>query len=203
MGVVRISCAPVPGSYDHKRHHAARHAGRPYEEDAPAPVWDFFLTRSDGTSVRFHTNYSNNKVEVANLSDPPPLPGPPEAGRGKSDGRGTYRRKTACNYTSWANHGGGGGADAAQENVGGTGGADAAQENVGGTGGAGAVPNPQASNGGGGGNAAQASNGGGGGGNAAQANHGGGGGGDGSNWQGWQWDSWNEWRGWQSNPRWH
>ena len=50
--------------------------------------------------VRFHANYSNNKVEVADLSDPPGLPGPPRQGKCKSDGRGTYRRQTTGNYTT-------------------------------------------------------------------------------------------------------
>ena len=58
----------------------------------------FFLTRTDGTIVRFHTNFSNNKVELAKVSATQELPKPPEKGKGKSDGRGTYRRKTAGNY---------------------------------------------------------------------------------------------------------
>ena len=101
LGVVRITCQPVPGSYDHKRWHAAMHIGRPYAADAEVLVWDFFVTRTDGTTVRFHTNYSNKKVEVASVdvAQPPlQLPGPPQKGKGKSDGPGTYRRKTTGNY---------------------------------------------------------------------------------------------------------
>ena len=52
LGVVRIWCAPVVGSYDHKRWHAALHIGRPFDEAAPVPVWDFFITRTDGSIVR-------------------------------------------------------------------------------------------------------------------------------------------------------
>ena len=38
-GLVSISCEAMVGSYDHKRHHAAKVAGRPYEEGAMVPVW--------------------------------------------------------------------------------------------------------------------------------------------------------------------
>ena len=58
-----------------------------------------FLTFTDGSMVRFHTNYSTpSKVEVAYLRLNWPLPLPPKAGKGKSDGPGTYRRITAANY---------------------------------------------------------------------------------------------------------
>lgn len=99
LSVVRVTCEPVIGSYDHKRWHAARHLGRPYSEDASVPVWDFFVTRSDGTTVRFHTNYSNNKVSVASVHEPPEWAQPPKKGKGMSDGPGTYKRVTFPNYT--------------------------------------------------------------------------------------------------------
>ena len=60
-----ITCEPVEGSYDHKRWHAARHVGRPFEEGAPVPVWDFHVYRTDDVVVRFHTSATNKKVEVA------------------------------------------------------------------------------------------------------------------------------------------
>ena len=41
LGVVRITCEPVAGSYDHKRWHAAQFLGLPYDGDASVPVWDF------------------------------------------------------------------------------------------------------------------------------------------------------------------
>ena len=122
LGVVRITCAPILGSYDHKRWHAARHLGRPYADDAAVPVWDFFVTRTDGTTVRFHTSYTNNKVEMAKVSDDQmarEMSKPPKRGKGKSDGRGTYRRKTQGNYDQAApypqNNRGGGDASAVAE----------------------------------------------------------------------------------------
>ena len=122
LGVVRITCAPVLGSYDHKRWHAARLLGRPYAEDAAVPVWDFFVTRTDGTTVRFHTSYTNNKVEMKKVSEDQAmeeLPKPPKKGKGKSDGRGTYRRTTQGNYDRVApspqnNRGGGDGSAVAK-----------------------------------------------------------------------------------------
>ena len=122
LGVVRITCAPVLGSYDHKRWHAARHLGRPYAENAAVPVWDFFVTRSDGTTIRFNTSYTNNKVEMAKVSEDQAaheLPKPPNKGKGKFEKRGTYRRKTQGNYDHAApspqNNRGGGDASAVAE----------------------------------------------------------------------------------------
>ena len=122
LGVVRITCAPVLGSYDHKRWHAALHLGRPYAEDATVPVWDFVVTRTDGTAVRFHTSYTSKKVEVAKVREDPAaheLPKPPKNGKGRSDGRGTYRRQTRGNYDNVVpsprnNRGGGDGSAVAE-----------------------------------------------------------------------------------------
>ena len=66
-GITRIYLAPIKDSYDHKRHHAARKAERPYRPDAPVPVWDFVIERVDGTAVRLHPNATNNKVSIADM----------------------------------------------------------------------------------------------------------------------------------------
>ena len=102
-GVRWITCEPVDGSYDHKRWHAAHQpGGTPFAENTRVPVWDFHVYRTDGVVVRFHTSLTNNKVEVATVSGRDGaalvLPGPPAAGKGTSDGRGTYRRQTNGNY---------------------------------------------------------------------------------------------------------
>ena len=95
-GVVSVTCEPLKDSYDHKRHHAAKEAGRPYPADAPVPVWDFVVTRFDGSAVRFHTSQTKNKVEIASVMARPNYPtndmAPPK-GRGESTGRGCY-----CHY---------------------------------------------------------------------------------------------------------
>ena len=96
-GLVSISCEASIGSYDHKRHHAAKVAGNPYKEDASVPVWDFVVQRASGTSVRFHPHQTNKKVDIASVANPPPREHP-NKGRGKSDGPGTYRRFTRLAY---------------------------------------------------------------------------------------------------------
>ena len=89
-GLVSITCEPLPKSYDHKRHHAARLAGDPFPQDAEVPIWDFVVRRANGMAIRFHPQLTNKKVEIASISMSP-LQDPPAAGKGKSDGRGTYR----------------------------------------------------------------------------------------------------------------
>ena len=93
-GVRRIVCMPITGSYDHKRHHAARQANRQYPPDAPVPVWDFVVERTDGTRVRFHVGQTKRKVEIADYDFALERDGP-AAGRGQSDGPGTYRAMLA------------------------------------------------------------------------------------------------------------
>ena len=99
-GVVRITCAPVQGSYDHKRHFAAKKLRRPFDQTASVPVWDFHVQLDNGRRVRFHTSYTGSNVEVAEITPlpAPALPGPPRRGKGLSDGPGTYRRITEANY---------------------------------------------------------------------------------------------------------
>ena len=89
-GVRRVLCMAIPKSYDHKRHHAALQACRQYPPDAPVPVWDFVVERTDGTRVRFHPNQTNRKIAVADYAFEFERNGP-AAGRGRSDGPGTYR----------------------------------------------------------------------------------------------------------------
>ena len=93
-GVRRIVCMSITGSYDHKRHHAARLANRQYPPDAPVPVWDFVVERTDGTRVRFHAGQTKRKVEIADYDFALERDGP-AAGRGQSDGPGTYRAMLA------------------------------------------------------------------------------------------------------------
>ena len=94
-GIVSVTCEPLWDAYDSKRHHAAKKAKppRPYPKDAPVPVWDFVVTRLDGSAVRFHTSQTHNKVEIAAVTARPNYPtndmAPPK-GRGESTGRGCY-----------------------------------------------------------------------------------------------------------------
>ena len=99
--ICRITLENVPGSYDHKRHHAARicKTRKPFPADAPVPVWDFHVLTSDGMVHRFHPDYSRCRAATAKVEGVPiGLPSPPIHGRGESDGPGTYRWITNGNY---------------------------------------------------------------------------------------------------------
>ena len=53
-GVVRIWCAPIPGSYDHNRAAAWSKDGWKFGDDHEILLWDFFLKRTDGIMMRLH-----------------------------------------------------------------------------------------------------------------------------------------------------
>ena len=77
LGVRRIVCAPIPGSHDHKRWNAMRTVGCPFGDGVPVPVGDFLVTRTDGTTVRFHTTHGSKRVEVVDASIPDEFTGRP------------------------------------------------------------------------------------------------------------------------------
>ena len=90
-GLVSCSFALRPNSYDHKRHHQLRLAGTP-KKDAQVRVWDFVLTRVDGSAVRLHPQWSNTAVESYAVEGHAEEVEIPAHGLGESDGPGTYRR---------------------------------------------------------------------------------------------------------------
>jgi hypothetical protein len=95
-GVVQITCEPLVNSYSHSQHHATEEGqGRALE--GKAPIWDFVVTREDGTKVRFHPEYTKSKIQVTPMSAAPPSL-PPRAGLGKSDGRGTFKGYKQASY---------------------------------------------------------------------------------------------------------
>ena len=102
-GVTGIFCLPMQtragvSSNDHKREHFARHGGRRFARAAPVPVWDFVIHRGDGERVRLHPNQTNKKVSISMMGAPIPTAADgPQAGRGLSDGRGTFKRM----YWAW------------------------------------------------------------------------------------------------------
>ena len=103
-GVTGIFCQPmlvltdiservtlVESSYDHKRCLSGAGAG---------PVWDFVIHRGDGGLVRLHPNQTNKKVSISMMGAPIPTAADgPQAGRGLSDGRGTFKRMLAKTHT--------------------------------------------------------------------------------------------------------
>ena len=96
-GVTGIFCLPMhsagASSYDHRREHFARHGGVRFADAAPVPVWDFVIHRGDGERVRLRPNQTQKKVSISTFGAPLPTAADgPEAGRGLSDGRGTFKR---------------------------------------------------------------------------------------------------------------
>ena len=89
-GLVSCSFALRPNSYDHKRHHQLRVAGTP-KKDAKVRVWDFVLTRVDGSAVRLHPQWSTTDVESYAVEGHAEEVEIPAHGLGESDGPGTYR----------------------------------------------------------------------------------------------------------------
>ena len=108
--ICRITLEPVPGACDQKRHHAAKICNTqvPFPDDAPVPVWGFHVLTSDGRVHRFHPDYTKRRAATSLvLGVANNLPAPPDAGRGGSDGLGTYRRITDGNYDVVERKGGG------------------------------------------------------------------------------------------------
>ena len=88
LGVSMITCQPIQGTYDHTRHHAQVKGEGP-ELIGTAPIWDFVVTQTDGTQMRFHTEQTSTKVSVSFPCDGGVLlPGPPMRGLGRSDYNG-------------------------------------------------------------------------------------------------------------------
>ena len=99
-GLIRCELLPRPGfKYDHKLHHQLKDAGRA-ERNTQLRVWDFVLTRDDGSGLRLHPQWKSTKVDTYAVEGGEGLQ-PPRAGLGESDGPGTYRRyKEAGNQRS-------------------------------------------------------------------------------------------------------
>ena len=70
LGVTRVACAPRIHSYDGSRVVGARQAGRLFDHRAHRPVWDFYVTRTDGNTVRFHLELGRRRFRVFQLSIP-------------------------------------------------------------------------------------------------------------------------------------
>jgi len=97
-GVKDVWCAPLDGSYDHKRCNAWKEAGLPIPAYG-VPIWDFFVLRGDGVLHRFHPSLTTTKLGYQKVGDADVFPTvPPKRGRGQSDGKGTYRSFVNASY---------------------------------------------------------------------------------------------------------
>ena len=91
--MVGCMLAPRPKSYGHKRHpqlnnnaDGTRRVNKPQLR-----IWDFVLTREDGSALRLHPQWTTTKVETFAAEGHNTAVAVPQAGLGNSDGRGTYR----------------------------------------------------------------------------------------------------------------
>ena len=86
-GVVSCQFSPRPNSYDDITSRAIR------KEDLEVPkmlvIWDFLITRDDGSSVRLHPVYKHRKFKCFPGEGHPEQVEPPPKGFGKSRGRGS------------------------------------------------------------------------------------------------------------------
>ena len=106
-GIIVFAIMPTPGSYDHKRAHAAKElkkqkvscAALEFDDDAPTPIWDFVVTRADGTAIRLHPSQKGNKVEMQDFKKPLPEDIIPWTGWGGTSGPGTYQAILRDTYT--------------------------------------------------------------------------------------------------------
>ena len=93
-GLVACSVSARKNSYDIKTHRAdvliSQREKTTEKYKAKQEVWDFLLTRGDGSKVRLHPSHSNTKVTVAaseGHGEPVDVPG----GLGGSDGRKCFK----------------------------------------------------------------------------------------------------------------
>jgi len=79
-----------PNSYDHKRHHANKQLKK-VQPDSPLQVVDFLVTRSDGSALRLHPEWSKSNVEAFDAEGHSTQVAALAKGPGQSDGPGTFK----------------------------------------------------------------------------------------------------------------
>ena len=95
-GIIGCGIGPRKNSYDHKRHHALQQLGTHPKGGPKLPIWDFVVRRADDTQVYLHPEYSTTKFKAIELVPLEELAEhePPRAGLGRSDGPGTFKKKS-------------------------------------------------------------------------------------------------------------
>ena len=100
VAVSLVGCElAVRSSIDHKRHSAARNAGKSWKGKKAMLTWDFLLKRSDGSVCMLHPNWSATKVEYFEGVPPENLE-VPRNGLGGTNGRGYFRQRVAADVTA-------------------------------------------------------------------------------------------------------
>ena len=90
-GLVRCEFSQRPNSYDHQRHYQRMMGGHHAVGDPQLRAWDFVLIRDDGSGIRVHPQWSKTKILTYDVEGHAEEVEIPQAGLGKSDGRGTYK----------------------------------------------------------------------------------------------------------------
>ena len=90
-GLIGCSIMSRPNSYDHKRV-VQENAVAAEKREQTMRVWDFIITRFDGTKIRLHPQRNKASVEAYSAEGPTEQVPPPKSGHGKSDGPGTFRK---------------------------------------------------------------------------------------------------------------
>ena len=89
-GLTSCWVEPRPNSYDHKRHYMYKKYS--YQSSGRLPIWNFVITRTDGTKIRLHPSFKKTNTEVFEPAEGTPRWVPaPMNGIGKSDGHGTFK----------------------------------------------------------------------------------------------------------------
>ena len=70
VGVVGIVCMPLLDSVDGRRLHAWRKQKVTVPRGAPVPIWDFVVSRGDGSRITFHPNLTKETVSYKHLTLP-------------------------------------------------------------------------------------------------------------------------------------
>jgi hypothetical protein len=96
-GIVGLAAFATLGSYDHHRHHAEKKHGQwHFPAGVRAPIWDFKVTRADGSECLLHPRWRGNKVDVATYTPEEAQARadllPPRMELGGTEGPGTFRR---------------------------------------------------------------------------------------------------------------
>ena len=88
-GLVACTFSARPNSYDHELAFCYKRVDRMVPN--VLPKFDFCLHRVDGSGIRLHPRYSCPNIETFELTGHAEQVLPPAAGKGGSDGPGTYR----------------------------------------------------------------------------------------------------------------
>jgi hypothetical protein len=97
LGITEIAAFATPGSYDHHRHHAEKEHGQwQFPAGVRAPIWDFKVTRADGSELLLHPRWRGNKLNVVTYNPEEARARaalhPPRMELGGTEGPGTFRR---------------------------------------------------------------------------------------------------------------